>query len=167
MRNARERAAFDHAARQRADAEGWEVVAEVVERASASRHGRPQPGLDRLIEMTAGGEVDVVLVRDFAELSRDVRAFEALIDAADPQDRGYRHPVVVEFLDGSPGIDLASADGRHTARCMIAGIARRADAIAERVRAAKAIRQADQAGRQAAQVREMYRAVIDGGQVSS
>lgn len=78
---------------------GWELVGVFVERGKRSAWSdRHRPQWDNLIDKAVGGEVDVIVAREPARLSRSERS------RADLKEAYRASGVLVAFWNGSPGV---------------------------------------------------------------
>lgn len=129
---------------RRVEREGWTLVhdgtRDVFEDndiSASSRSTKKRPAYTRLLEATERGEVDVILAYSTSRLTRRVRELEDLIQLH--EKTGVQYRTVVSGDD-----DLATADGRYTARIKASGDAAESDRISERV--SRAARQRREAG---------------------
>ncbi|MFS0700020.1 recombinase family protein [Cellulomonas sp. 179-A 4D5 NHS] len=120
------------------DREGWHVTAVYIDNdISASTNGtKPRPQYAEMLRRADAGEFDVIAAYSNSRLTRRPREFEDLIELH--LRRRIRFATVVSGED-----DLATADGRMTARLKASIDAAEAERTSERARRAKAQAAAD------------------------
>jgi DNA invertase Pin-like site-specific DNA recombinase len=111
---------------------GWTIVDEFKDNnKSASRYARKvRPDFSRMLETIDAGGASRIVAYNLDRLLRNPKELEALIDRS---DAGM---LTVTSLQGD--LDLATEDGRFTARVLVAHSAKESDATSRRVRRGKA-----------------------------
>jgi DNA invertase Pin-like site-specific DNA recombinase len=117
--------------RKRADRNGWDVVAVLVENDISAYSGKPRPKYQELLRMLRDGEADAVLSLSGKRLQRQYKdAFEFL-------DLVERLDIAVDTIKAGE-YNLNTAEGRGRARRAAIDAQEESEEIGERVRDAKA-----------------------------
>lgn len=117
--------------RARADRNGWEIVAVLVENDLSAYSGKRRPEYERLLEMLRAGEADAVLALSPKRLYRQIKDAFEFFDLITERD------IKVETLKQGR-FDLSTAEGRRDARRAAIDGQYESEEIGERVRDAKA-----------------------------
>ena len=94
---------------------GWTVVACFEDNDTSASNGKPRPGFQRVMDMIAGGAVDVVIVWAVDRLVRKLADLEHVIDACEAAG--------VKLATVSGDLDLSTDQGRLVGR-ILASVAR-------------------------------------------
>jgi DNA invertase Pin-like site-specific DNA recombinase len=116
--------------RERAEANGWDVVEVLVENDMSAYSGKVRPKYQRLLVMLRTGEANAVLALSGKRLQRDWRDAFAFLDLAQERD------VAVDTIK-TGRYNLNTAEGRAQARRAAIDAQEESEEIAERVRDAK------------------------------
>ncbi|QMU78905.1 recombinase family protein [Streptacidiphilus sp. PB12-B1b] len=117
--------------RNRADRNGWDVVAVLVENDLSAYSGKPRPKYEQMLAMIRAGEVDAVLALSPKRLYRQIG------DAFDFFDLIIQKNIKVETIKQGR-FDLSTAEGRRDARRAAIDGQYESEEISERVKDAKA-----------------------------
>jgi DNA invertase Pin-like site-specific DNA recombinase len=109
---------------------GFTVLLVLVDNDLSAYSGKPRPGYKRLLEMIAGGEVDVVLAWHGDRLHRSVSELETYIGVCEARD-------VPTYTATAGELDLTTATGRMHARIAGAVARHEVEHSIERQQAAK------------------------------
>lgn len=116
--------------RERADRNGWEVVAVLVENDVSAYSGAARPKYQQLLEMLRSGEADAVLALSGKRLQRNWRDAFAFLDLAEERD------IAIDTIKAGQ-FNLNTAEGRGQARRAAIDAQEESEEIGERVRDAK------------------------------
>ena len=114
------------------DAKGWEVGEVFTDNDVSAASGRPRPEYERMMTALAAGRFGALVVWDVDRLTRTPRELEDVVDLAE------RHGVALASVGGE--IDLATPQGRLTARIKGNVAKHESEQLARRVRAKMAER---------------------------
>jgi DNA invertase Pin-like site-specific DNA recombinase len=96
--------------RDRAELLGWPVAEVYVDRDISAYSGKRRPSFERMLDDVKNHRRDAVIVVDQDRLTRTPRELESFIDLADSCD------ILLASVSGE--VDLATSDGRFSARIM-------------------------------------------------
>jgi site-specific DNA recombinase len=117
--------------RKRAERNGWDVVAVLVENDLSAYSGKRRPKYEQMLDMIRTGQVDAVLALSPKRLYRQIK------DAFDFFDLIIERGTKVETIKQGQ-YDLSTAEGRRDARRAAIDGQYESEEIGERVRDAKA-----------------------------
>ena len=117
--------------RRRAERNGWDVVAVLVENDLSAYSGKPRPKYEQMLDMLRTGQADAVLALSPKRLYRQIK------DAFDFFDLIIKRDIKVETIKQGR-YDLTTAEGRRDARRAAIDGQYESEEISERVRDAKA-----------------------------
>ncbi|RDI19677.1 recombinase family protein [Lentzea flaviverrucosa] len=120
----------------------WAVADVITENNRSATKGR-RPGFDRLLELIASHEIDVIVIWAIDRLTRQIIEMEEIINACE------MHGVKLATVCGD--LDLSTVDGRQNAR-ILASVAR-AEIERKSQRAASKFQQSAEAGKPSGGVR--------------
>nr|WP_051809911.1 recombinase family protein [Actinoplanes subtropicus] len=106
---------------------GWDVARVFTDNDVSASSGRRRPAYEAMIEAIKAGEIDAVVVWDVDRLTRRPAELEVFIDLAE------RHGLQLASVGGD--IDLATPQGRLTARIKGSVARHEAEQLARRIRA--------------------------------
>lgn len=112
--------------RKLAHARGWTIVEEHVDNDVSATRSKSRPEYQRMLESIRAGLVDALVVYDVDRLTRTPRELEDVIDLADA------HGLALASVGGE--IDLATAQGRLTARIKGSVARHETDQLSRRVK---------------------------------
>lgn len=112
--------------RRAASARGWDVVHEYVDNDVSATRKKPRPEYVRMMKDLAAGAAGAMIVWDVDRLTRTPRELEDVIDLADA------HSIALVSIGGE--VDLATPQGRMTARFKGTVARHEADQMARRIR---------------------------------
>lgn len=118
------------ACRERADRNGWEVVAVLIENDVSAYSGAARPKYQQLLDMLRSGEADAVLALSGKRLQRNWRDAFAFLDLAEERD------IAIDTIKAGQ-FNLNTAEGRGQARRAAVDAQEESEEIGERVRDAK------------------------------
>ncbi|MEV7600050.1 recombinase family protein [Kitasatospora sp. NPDC089797] len=117
--------------RRRAERNGWDIVAVLVENDLSAYSGKPRPEYERMLQMLRSGEADAVLALSPKRLYRQIK------DAFDFFDLIVQKNIEVETIKQGR-FNLSTAEGRKDARRAAVDAQGESEEISERVRDSKA-----------------------------
>lgn len=112
--------------RQAASARGWDVVHDYIENDVSATKAKARPQYQQMLKDLAAGKAGALIVWDVDRLTRTPRELEDVIDLADA------HSIALVSIGGE--IDLATPQGRMTARIKGSVARHETDQMARRIR---------------------------------
>ncbi|WP_333767724.1 recombinase family protein [Streptomyces sp. IBSBF 2435] len=116
--------------RERADRNGWEVIAVLIENDVSAYSGAARPKYQQLLDMLGTGEANAVLALSGKRLQRNWRDAFAFLDLAEERD------IAIDTIKAG-AFNLNTAEGRGQARRAAVDAQEESEEIGERVRDAK------------------------------
>ena len=121
----------ERAGRERADRNGWDVGAVIVENDTSAYSGKSRPDYQRLLDMLRSGQADAVIALSNKRLQRRYSDAFEFLDLVEEKD------IAVDTIKAGR-YNLSTAEGRGNARRAAIDAQEESEEIGERVRDAKA-----------------------------